>query len=250
MGAISTTTAKSATSKKSKPAPQIEVKSELRELMAATKDWRTVDAQANGLLYNLLGTLYELSNRITTKHAIAALRNECGNCDRIRQSKMWKIAKKPVPELLVAYVLGTDDTKASTRSQWKKVIQQGKKLNVPSKRKAFSYWLHDSGGIEGVLSGGKQKSPNRAAVVDFSLETYASSFDPSALPLQLAVDLSDAASFSDATYTNDFALVLVRKATDLETGKSKGFAVVDVVNDAEMVTKAAQTISQQHNKKH
>jgi hypothetical protein len=146
-------------------------------------------------------------------------------------------------------VLGNEDTKAATRSQWKKVIQQAKKQEVPPKRTAFRDWLHAKNGIEGVLSGGKRKALNKAAVVDFNLATYASSFDPSTLPIQLAVDLSETESFSDATYTNDFALVLVRKATDLETGK-KGFAVVDVVNDSELVAKAAQTISQQHSKKH
>jgi hypothetical protein len=161
---------------------------------------------------------------------------------------MWKIAKRRVPELLVAYLLGTDDTKASTRSQWKKVLVNGKKHNIAFKRKAFSDWLHDRGGIEGVLSGGKQKSPNKAVKFDF--DEYASSVDASSLSLRLPVDLSATRSYSDDTYTNKFALVLVIRAIDPETGKANGVAVVDVVNDPEMVEKAAQTISQQHSKKH
>jgi hypothetical protein len=247
MGAISTTTAKSATSKKSKPAPRIEIKSELRELMAATKDWRTVDAHANGLLYNLLGALYELSNRITSKQAIAALRNECESCDRIRQSKMWKIAKKPAPELLVAYVLGTDNTKASTRSQWKKVLLTGKRHDVPFKRKAFCDWLHDRGGIEGVLSGGKQKSPNKAVKFDFNLQTFAANLATSSLAPQLALDLTGTPSYSNETFTNDIGLALITKVTDPDTGKTT-HTVFDVVNNPDLIAKAAQIVSTQGKK--
>jgi hypothetical protein len=248
MRTASGTISRATSGKTTKPASSVDVKGELRDLMVSTKSWRAIDAQANGLLYNLLGTLYELSNRITSKHAIATLRKECENCDRIRQSKMWKIAKKRVPELLVAYVLGTDDTKASTRSQWKKVLLNGKKQAVPCKRKAFSDWLHDRGGIEGVLSGGKQKSPNKAVKFDF--DGYASSVDALSLSLRMPVDLSDTPSYSDDTYTNKFALVLVTRAIDPETGKGNGVAVVDVVNDSELVTEAARIVSNQAKLKH
>jgi hypothetical protein len=236
---------------RAKPVSTAELKAELRGLMGSTREWNSTDSQARGLLYNLLGTIFELSTRLTTSSSKEALRAECARCAHIRQSKMFKIADRPVDELLIAYALGTDDRKAASRSQWKKVIRKGRSAKLPAKRKVFSDWLHDKGGIEGVLSGGKQKAVNKAVRVPFDLADFASAYDSSASSIQLSIDLAETPSFSDkSSYTNGFALVLLKKAKNLETGAMNGFAVVDVVNNSELVAMAAQTIDAQHKKKH
>jgi hypothetical protein len=162
---------------------------------------------------------------------------------------MFKIAERPVVDLLIAYTLGTDERKAASRSQWKKVIQKGRGAKLPAKRKVFSDWLHDNGGIEGVLSGGKHKAVNKAARVPFDLADFSST--SSTASIQLSIDLTEAPSFSDkSSYTNEFALVLLKKAKNFETGRMDGFNVVDVVNNSELVTLAAKTITAQQKTKH
>jgi hypothetical protein len=250
MAATSIAISQAAPRSRVKPVSPSEIKAELRSLMGSTKGWSSADSHARGLLYNLLGTVFELSSRLSSKSAKNALVEECERCGHIRQSKMFKIADRSVTELLIAYALGTDLKKAASRSQWKKVIQKGKSAGLPFKRKPFSDWLHENGGIEGVLSGGKQKSPNKAARVPFDLSEFASAYDPSASPIQLSIDLSESPSFSDNSYTNGFALVLLKKTKNLETGAMNGFAVVDVVNNSELVAMAAQTIDAQQKKKH
>jgi hypothetical protein len=226
----------------------IDVKSELRNLSGSSKTWISTDSQARGLLYNLLGILYELNQRISKSNAAKiSLRQECTRCRQIRQSKMWKIADRSVLDLLIAYAVGTDASKAATRSQWKAALTQGKKQKVQFTREAFSSWLHAKGGIEGVLTAGKQRSPNRAVKFDFV--HYASTVDPSVLR-PVALDLAQTPSYSEESFNNNFALVLVTKAVDPDTGKSTGCAVVDIVNDPTMVAKAAAIISQQAPKKH
>jgi hypothetical protein len=249
MATTSTATSKSTPRSRIKPVSTAEIKAELKGLVGFTKEWSSTDSQARGLLYNLLGTIFELSERLSRKSSKEALRAECARCDHIRQSKMFKIADRTVTELLIAYALGTDAKKAPSRSQWKKVIQKGKSAQLPFKRKSFSDWLHENGGVEGVLSGGKKQSP-KAARVPFDLVEFASGYDPTTNPIQLSIDLADTPSFSEDSYTNDFALVLLKKAKNLENGAMNGFTVVDVVNSSELVALAAQSIDAQQKNKH
>src|SRR5665213_413132 len=123
MATTSATTAKATPGSRVKPVSPSEIKAELRSLVGSTKEWSSTDSHARGLLYNLLGTIFELSSRLSSKSAKNALVEECARCGHIRQSKMFKIAERSVTELLIAYALGTDSKKAASRSQWKKVIQ-------------------------------------------------------------------------------------------------------------------------------
>jgi hypothetical protein len=227
---------------------KIDVKQELIKLSVPRKEWQQADGRANGLLYNLLGSLFELNRRIgKNKQAKLALQAECSQNPRIHPSKMWKIKERPVVDLLIAYTLGTDGSKAASRSNWKQVLGKASKAGVPPSRKAFSDWLHQNDGIEGVLSNGKQKAPNKAVKFDFA--EYSSSIKPMGLP-HVTLDLAQAPSYSDESFKNEFALVLVARAIDPETGKTTGCNLIDIVNNSQMIEKAAAIISKQTPKKH
>jgi len=234
---------KTARDKRKSSASILDVKGELKSLFTTTRSWSTVDSQANGLLYNLLGTIYELYEKIISDpDAYYALKMECAACTRIRKGKMFQVSKRPVIELLIAYALGTDKSKAPTRSLWKKALTRGKRQGIPPRRKAFSAWLHESGGIEGVLSNGKKRAANQAEKFDF--DAFSSDFRLDIYPKTPEIPLNDLPSFGDKSFSNRFALVLVtRKAAANAT--SAEFAAVDVVNDPRLVTKAAERIKNQ-----
>jgi hypothetical protein len=249
MPAIAAESSKGSHRSKKDAAPSFNVKTALGQLTSISKAWSEADGKANSHLYRLLGTIYEAVNAIGTKGAaIEALRSECAKCKRIKQSKMFKVNERSATDLLIAYALG-NYRNDSRRSQWKKTLEIAKRKNVDPSIAAFIEWLNDSGGIEGVITKGKQKAANKAVPFDF--DEYASSVDPSVMPRQLQlppeVDLTSARSFTDDSFFQNFALVLLGRTVDADTASSK-FAVIDVVNDRVLLTKAAKAISSQNGK--
>ncbi len=222
----------------------------LDKLTSASKEWSAADSKANHYLYGLLGEIYETIAKIgKNKAAKEALQGECARSNRITEGRNFKIAKMVVPALLIAYTIGNKKNE-SKRSQWKTTLSRAKGDDVPATKAAFSEWLNDAGGIEGVISKGKQKASHKATPpVDHkaTLDTIAMLYSQSKLPL--TVDLSNAKSFSDKSFVDNYALVLVQKSTDPDTASST-YAILDVVNDKDLLNQAAERLKSENGTTH
>jgi len=239
MPTTDTTTSKA--SQRSKPS-SFDVKDALIQLKGSGAKWSKADASANGYLYSLLGEIYVAMHRIEgDKSAEKTLRTLCAKSG---------IKGTQVAAMLISHTIGTDKNDAKL-SQWKNVLGKAKDAKVPKTKEAFSKWLEKSGGIEGVITKGKNNAINMATTptenLDAKLKTIGVMFKDSRVPLP--VDLTSVKSFSDTSFIGDYALLLVQKVEDPDTATAS-YSILSLVNDKGLLEQAASKLKEENGAVH
>lgn len=156
-------------------------------------------------LWSLLGAAYALGCKAEkNSKARAKLVAKVLEDPATRSNKRWKAESKTSFELLVSIMLGRDESKKVTRSQWLGALRAASKAEVPPSQSDFVNWLEDLGGVAEArqLANGERTEPHTVEELGQTL------IEMNDLDLDTRIELPGVAF--DGSASDQMALVVVR----------------------------------------
>lgn len=124
----------------------------LVDLEASFGLYRARDSESKRSLWELLGGIYELAEKVLgNENARAELVGLVKRIEEVKESTRWGRPETKHPrELLVVQLLGLNERTKATKSNWLKALKAAEECNIEKTKIAFVDWISEIGGIEGA----------------------------------------------------------------------------------------------------